>query len=58
MSYILGEKGIKGKVAHFTNSTGYCEIDPLTTVFVCTLDIYFKKNIITLNEEDNEFLYL
>jgi hypothetical protein len=51
----VGGASIAGKAARFTNSAGYCDIDPLTTALVCTSDINLKKNITTLDKEDNEF---
>jgi|GEM_PF-1092354 len=45
----VGGSSITGKVARFTNSAGYCDIDPLTASLVCSSDIFLKKNITTLD---------
>ncbi len=37
-----------GSVAGFTNSNGYCTIDPTTTSLSCTSDANLKKNISTI----------
>jgi len=49
----VGGASITGKVARFTNSTGYCDIDPTTTSLTCSSDINLKKNVTTL--ENIEF---
>lgn len=44
----VGNTGISGAVARFTNSTGFCTIDPTTTTLNCTSDETLKKDITNL----------
>jgi len=46
----VGGSSITGKVARFTNTAGYCDIDPITTSLSCSSDISLKKNITTLEQ--------
>ncbi|KKP98831.1 MAG: hypothetical protein US08_C0006G0001, partial [Candidatus Nomurabacteria bacterium GW2011_GWF2_36_19] len=46
----VGGSSISGIAARFTNSAGYCDINPLTTSLACTSDISLKKNIVTLDD--------
>ncbi|KKP59737.1 MAG: hypothetical protein UR55_C0021G0002 [Candidatus Nomurabacteria bacterium GW2011_GWF1_34_20] len=46
----VGGSSISGIAARFTNSAGYCDINPLTTSLACTSDINLKKNIVTLDD--------
>ncbi len=41
----VGSSSVTGIVALFTNSSGYCDINPITTSLNCTSDINLKKNI-------------
>ncbi len=52
----IGGSSISGKVARFTNNTGYCDISPQTSSLVCSSDYYLKKNITTLDTENNPFI--
>ena len=46
----VGSASVSGIVAQFTNSTGYCTINPTTTSLSCTSDINLKKNIINISD--------
>jgi len=46
----VGGASITGKVARFTNTAGYCDIDPLNVALTCSSDISLKKNITTLEQ--------
>ncbi len=50
----VGSASVTGVVARFVNSSGYCDINPLTTSLTCTSDITLKKNITNL-KDDKEF---
>lgn len=52
----VGGAGVTGKAARFTNSAGYCDVDPLTTALVCSSDINLKKNIVLIGEEEKNFI--
>ena len=49
--YVLdaGNSSVSGAVAKFTNSTGYCTINPTTTSLSCTSDETLKKDITDYN---------
>lgn len=57
-SYALhvGTSSISGIVARFENSTGTCDINPTTTSLSCSSDMRLKKNITTLDSEDEPFV--
>ncbi len=44
----VGNNSVAGIVAHFVNSTGYCDINPTTTSLTCSSDISLKKDITDL----------
>jgi hypothetical protein len=46
----VGNASTSGIVAQFTNSTGYCTINPTTTSLSCTSDINLKKNITKISD--------
>jgi hypothetical protein len=46
----VGNSGVSGIVAQFTNSTGYCSINPTNTALSCTSDINLKKNITNISD--------
>jgi len=48
----VGGTGVSGMVARFRNSTGYCDINPITSSLSCTSDQSLKKNIEDLKGED------
>jgi hypothetical protein len=50
----VGNNTVSGIVARFRSSTGYCDINPITTSLSCSSDINLKKNISTL--EGKEFI--
>ncbi len=50
----VGNNTVSGVVARFRSSTGYCDINPITTSLTCSSDINLKKNILTL--EGKEFI--
>jgi hypothetical protein len=52
----VGGNSVSGKVARFTNNTGYCDINPQTSSLVCSSDINLKKNITTLDINNNPFV--
>lgn len=45
----VGNGGVSGIVACFTNSTGNCTINPVTTSLSCSSDINLKKNITNMD---------
>ncbi len=48
----VGGNTISGKVARFTSSTGYCDVDPLNVGLSCSSDFTLKKHITTLDNVD------
>lgn len=51
----VGSSSVSGIVARFENSSGTCDINPLTTSLSCSSDINLKKNI-TLIENGDAFV--
>ncbi|MDQ1281707.1 MAG: hypothetical protein QG630_58, partial [Patescibacteria group bacterium] len=45
----VGNASISGAVARFTNSSGYCDIDPTNSSLSCSSDETLKKNILSLD---------
>jgi hypothetical protein len=45
----VGNNTVSGVVARFRSSTGYCDINPITTSLSCSSDINLKKNIVNSN---------
>ncbi len=45
----VGTNAIAGAVARFTNSAGFCTINPVTTTLNCTSDETLKKNIVSFD---------
>ncbi|MFO0743977.1 MAG: tail fiber domain-containing protein [Candidatus Paceibacterota bacterium] len=51
----VGNSSTIGIIAQFTNSTGYCTINPTNTSLSCTSDINLKKNIVNI-KDGSEFV--
>jgi hypothetical protein len=51
----VGNSSTAGIIAQFTNSTGYCTINPTNTSLSCTSDINLKKNIVNI-KDGSEFV--
>ncbi|MCC6198942.1 tail fiber domain-containing protein, partial [Candidatus Nomurabacteria bacterium] len=54
----VGNSSVAGVVAHFTNSTGYCDINPTTISLTCSSDSTLKKNITTIGDTLDSLLTL